>query len=39
MIFFVFGPVVQEEMSLNQFLSRALAVPLFRGGELFVQFW
>ena len=23
----------------NQFLSRALAVPLFRGGEPFVQFW
>ena len=23
----------------NQFLSRALAVPLFRGGEQFVQFW
>ena len=24
---------------LNQFLSRALAVSLFRGGEPFVQFW
>ena len=23
----------------NQFLSRALAVPLFRGGKPFVQFW
>ena len=24
---------------LNQFLSRALAIPPFRGGEPFVQFW
>ena len=36
---FQFGPVVQEEMPLKDFLSRALAVPLFSGPEPFAQFW
>ena len=28
-----FGPVVQEEMSFKDFLSKALAAPLFSGLE------
>ena len=35
---FEFGPVVQEEMSFNIFLSGALAALLFSGAEPFMQF-
>ena len=35
---FEFGPVVQEEMLIKEFLSRDLAALLFSGTEPFVQF-
>ena len=36
---FEFGPVVQEEMSIKDFLSRALAAPFYSKVKPFAQFW